>query len=639
MKMKLWTLLPLYFCTLYVMANSQANISGNVVDLESREPMQFVNVLLYKNGKQQAVTITDVAGRYRLEHLEKGSYELKFRFTGFETKSVKNVAIEESICKVLNAGLVRDMTRSINVMALEGSSKSQASRNKGNPNQVWNGFANSDDDDLGPDGLLGKRSPFEPKNRNKKKSKAPIRPIDFKGENYEYLKENGFQTTASSSKSTFCVNVDGSSYSNVRRYLKAGRMPGKDMIRIEEMINYFDYDYAQPEDGSPFAMQFELSDCPWEEKHKIVQIGIQTRELNEEEMPPMNIIFLVDVSASMIDDAKLPLVKESIKVMASKLRKVDQLCIIAYAEDKQIMLPPTSGTELVKIYRAVENLKLQGKTNGALGLKYAYKMAESHFIKGGANRIILATDGDFNHEMPEEKEWIDQLEAYSKKNINLSVLGFGAGNYKDSTLAALTRGTNGTYFYIDKIEEADRVLNEELPGTIINVAKDVKVQIEFDRTVVRSYRLIGYANRMMKNVDFVFDSIGSAEMGSGQSVTALYELELKSGAEEDSTLGSVHLRYKLPTAYNSFLMSKGMKVRLKPLSDASDNFKIATAAAVFGMRLRTSRYAGFFKYEDILKLARSGQGKNPDCYRKEFLHLITEGKRVEKEASKRLASQ
>ncbi|RZK40849.1 MAG: DUF3520 domain-containing protein [Pedobacter sp.] len=464
--------------------------------------------------------------------------------------------------------------------------------------------------------------------------------VQNESESYTGLTENGFNNVLKNPLSTFSIDVDAASYSNMRRFINNGNLPPKDAVRIEEMINYFDYDYPQPTDAHPINIISELAPAPWNTKHRLLKVGLKAKTLNTENLPASNLVFLIDVSGSMNAANKLPLLVSSFKLLTDQLRSKDKVAIVVYAGSSGLVLPSTSGDAKTTIKDALNKLSAGGSTAGGQGLELAYKVAQENFIKGGNNRIILATDGDFNVGASSDADMQRKIEEKRKTGIYLTVLGYGMGNYKDSKMEILADKGNGNYAYIDNINEARKVLVNEFGGTLFTVAKDVKLQLEFNPSKVQAYRLIGYENRMLKDEDFNNDLKDAGEMGSGHTVIALYEI-IPTGVTSSfansvddlkyqtttkplvksagSELLTLKLRYKLP---NETVSKRIEKIVLdREHVKTSDNFRFAAAVAEFGMLLRNSEYKQNSGYDELIELASSALGKDKEGYRSEFLKL------------------
>jgi Ca-activated chloride channel family protein len=461
-------------------------------------------------------------------------------------------------------------------------------------------------------------------------------------EGYGNIVENSFLSANQNPLSTFSIDVDEAAYSNVRRFIQNGTIPPKGAVRLEEMINYFDYDYAAPQNDDPFAVHTEIAPCPWNEQHRLVHIGLKGKEIPNGNLPPANLVFLIDVSGSMDQPNKLPLVQASLKLLTNQLRENDKVAIVVYAGAAGLVLPSTSGSNKTKIKEAIENLSAGGSTAGAEGIKLAYKIAKENFSKEGNNRVILATDGDFNVGTSSDDELVSLIEEERKSNIFLTVLGYGVGNYQDNKMQQLADKGNGNHAYIDNLNEANKVLVKEFGSTLFTIAKDVKIQVEFNPVKVQSYRLIGYENRMLQKEDFNDDKKDAGELGAGHTVTALYEI-IPAGVKDDFTgkvddlkyqtnpvipndlsneMLTIKLRYKKPTGDESKLITKPVMDENTSLDNTSDNFRFSAAVASFGMLLRNSAYKQHASYEEVLELAKNAKGKDADGYRYEFIKLV-----------------
>ncbi|CAN5614161.1 hypothetical protein BH20ACI4_BH20ACI4_04930 [soil metagenome] len=465
-------------------------------------------------------------------------------------------------------------------------------------------------------------------------------------ERYAEITENPFLETKRAPLSTFSIDVDTASYTNARRYLNDGQLPPKDAVRIEEFINYFEYDYPQPVGNIPFSVNTEVATAPWKPNHKIVQIGLQGRNVSLDNVPPSNLVFLLDVSGSMNDPDKLPLLKDAFRVLVNQLKPSDRVAIAVYAGSSGLVLPSTAASNKREILDSLERLQAGGGTNGGEGIKLAYTVALNNFIQGGNNRVILATDGDFNLGLSGDGELVRLIEEKRRSGISLSVLGFGTGNLNDSMMEKLADKGNGNYAYIDSQEEARKALGQQVAGTLYTIAKDVKIQVEFNPALVAGYRLIGYENRLLADKDFNDDKKDAGEIGAGHSVTALYEIvpagqkvendgiELKYSKNEPSEtdfnneLLTVKLRYKEPDSDQSKLITTGVLDRNNAVENASDNLKFATAVAQFGMLLRDSRYKGNANFENVYALAVNSRGNDLKNYRGEFINLVEKAKRL-----------
>jgi len=473
-------------------------------------------------------------------------------------------------------------------------------------------------------------------------------------EAYAYQQDNAYQRVADHPLSTFSIDVDTAAYSNVRRFLHQGQRPPADAVRIEELVNYFPYDYAPPGGNAPFAASLEVADAPWAPEHRLVRIGLKGREVSETQRPAANLVFLLDVSGSMNQPNKLPLLKQSLRLLVNKLRPDDRVAIAVYAGSSGLVLPSTSAAQQTAIIGALENLRAGGSTNGALGIHLAYDIAKANFMPGGVNRVILATDGDFNVGTTSEGELVRLIEEKAQSGVFLSVLGFGMGNLKDGMLEALSGKGNGNYAYIDSLAEARKALVEQAGGTLVTIAKDVKIQVEFNPQQVAAYRLIGYENRLLAKEDFNNDKVDAGEIGAGHTVTALYEI-VPAGAEmpaespavdglkyqavgnlavrapefpskvrdpKSSELLTVKIRYKEPAGDVSSKLEFPLVDAGARFADASPDFKFASAVAGFGMALRDSPHQGQLTLAQVTEWGRAGLGQDAGGYRAEFLRLV-----------------
>lgn len=459
-------------------------------------------------------------------------------------------------------------------------------------------------------------------------------------ESYAGLEENPFESPLKAPLSTFSIDVDNASYTNIRRFINEGQKVPKDAVRVEEMINFFKYKYPQPDGQHPFAIHTEYSDCPWNKNSRLLKIGLQGKDVPMENLPATNLVFLVDVSGSMDEPNKLPLLKESMKILVKELRSTDRVSIVVYAGSAGVVLEPTSGEDKDEIMDAFDDLHAGGSTAGGEGIELAYKLAQENFIKGGNNRVVIATDGDFNVGASTDDDMLKLIEKKRESGVFLTVLGFGMGNYKDSKMEILADKGNGNYAYIDNIQEANRFLGKEFKGSMFAIAKDVKIQIEFNPKHVQAYRLIGYENRKLNAEDFKNDKIDAGELGSGHSVTALYEV-IPVGVESDyvpsdlkytktqktdgnysDELATVKFRYKKPDGDRSIEIVNVIADKKTSLENSSPDFKFTTAVSWFGLKLRESKYIANSSSSDIKRLAKSGLQNDDDGYRSEFVRLV-----------------
>jgi len=464
----------------------------------------------------------------------------------------------------------------------------------------------------------------------------------FNTEGYAPVNEGGFKDPFSSPLSTFSIDVDNASYSNIRRFINGGSLPPADAVRIEEMINYFRYDYPEPDGEHPFSVYTELATCPWNRGNVLLHVGLRGKSIEKESLPPSNIVFLIDVSGSMNSPEKLPLLKSAFSLLVNELRPVDRVAIVVYAGAAGLVLESTPGNKKELIMKALDQLEAGGSTAGGAGLRLAYNVAERNFIKGGNNRIILATDGDFNVGESSNGSMERLVEENRNLGIFMTVLGFGMGNLKDDKMEIIADKGNGNYSYIDNLQEARRVLVREFGGTLFTIAKDVKFQIEFNPAMVSSYRLIGYENRVLNSEDFNDDTKDAGEMGSGHMVTALYEIvpaakgktgpsvdplkyqlnQLQPKNVADGEWLTVKVRYKDPDGAKSRLLSRVVRSEVNDIREASNGLRHAAAVTEFGMILRNSEFTGTATISDAILLAESAIGKDTDGYRAEMIRLM-----------------
>jgi Ca-activated chloride channel family protein len=496
----------------------------------------------------------------------------------------------------------------------------------------------------------------------------------YNTEAYAASKDNDYQRVADQALSTFAAEVDTASYANVRRFLQQGQRPPADAVRIEELVNYFPYQYAGPEstvsrvsvaggaaktgesragaEAAPFAARLEVASAPWAPHHRLVRIGIKGREVSDADRPAANLVFLLDVSGSMDAPNRLPLVKASLRLLVPRLRPDDRVAIAVYAGASGLALPSTKASHQAEILDAIDRLQAEGSTNGAAGIQLAYDIAKANFIPGGVNRVILATDGDFNVGVTSEGELVRLIEEKAKSNVFLTVLGFGMGNYKDATLEKLADKGNGNYAYIDSLAEAKKMLVEQAGGTLVTIAKDVKVQVEFNPALVQGYRLIGYEDRLLAKEDFNNDRVDAGEIGAGHTVTALYEIvpvgavapdgapavdalkyqtvTAQAGGEPAAAgeLLTVKIRYKAPAGEVSSKLEFPLRDGGARFEEASQDFKFAAAVAAFGMVLRDSPHKGVATLAEVLAWGRAGIGNDPGGYRQEFIGLVQRAQEI-----------
>ena len=679
----------------------QGKIKGIVID-EAGEPVPFANVSLVKDGKTITGTTTDFDGLYVLPKLDTGIYAVLVNLVGYQPAKVSQVGVSTKKITQVNVSIqqgvqlncveiayskplfVRDRTR-----VSRRKSKKQISNlvdysgkkyvTPTNSNQVKvRGARTGSVTFIDGVKVIGstqlpkaaieevsvKTNGISSQYENKKSAQAneiitnktknitydysynerKVNPYLYSEENYQNIADNEFESPKKAPLSTFSVDVDRASYANMRRYINDGYFPPQSAVRIEELINYFDYKYPQPKDEHPLSITTELADSPWNKDRKLALIGIQGKEINMDDAPPSNLVFLIDVSGSMSSADKLGLLKKGLKLLTHQLREQDRIAIVVYAGAAGLVLKSTSGKEKFKIKSILDELESGGSTAGGAGIQLAYKVAKKNFIKDGNNRIILASDGDFNVGLSSQFDLVKLIEKERKGGVFLSVLGFGRGNLNDQTMEQMANHGNGNYNYIDNILEAKKVLVNEMGGTLFTIAKDVKVQAEFNPSVVKSYRLVGYVNRLLEDEDFNNDAIDAGEMGSGHTVTVMYELIMVGSAENITSIDdlkyqsieenlvenpslkdevlTVKFRYKKPDKNRSILMTSILKNESKRFVQASENFRFSASVASFGMKLRGSQSAENISFKNVLKMAKGSKGSDDDGYRAEFIRLV-----------------
>lgn len=595
----------LMLCCAYCASFAQLTINGTITDQASGVPLEGVTVVAL--GTQQG-TFSDKDGKYELI-LPSTVKRLRFSLIGYKPF---DVPIKNQ--QMIDVQMEADNGTLDEVVIVGYGTKKGDRRRKKRKSQGISTITNS--------------------------YSAPVIPDQ---ESYDHIQENRFISVKNEALSTFSIDVDKASYANVRRFLHDGQLPPVDAVRTEELINYFEYDYPEPSDEHPFTVTTTLSTCPWNEGNQLVHIGLKGKSLDLKNAPANNLVFLLDVSGSMSSSDKLPLLKSSLSMLVDNMRGEDKIAIVVYAGAAGIALPSTSARKKDKILSALDRLSAGGSTAGGEGLRLAYQIAEQSFIKQGNNRVIMATDGDFNVGESSDEAMIRLIEKKRKTGVFLSVLGFGTGNYKDSKMEKIANKGNGNYAYIDNLLEAKKVLVNEMSGTLYTIAKDVKLQIEFNPYYVQSYRLIGYENRLLDKEDFNDDTKDAGELGAGHTVTALYELIPKSSenvgttarvdllkyqekahtqvAKSSGEIMTIKLRYKLPKSNKSQLLEHPVPNKPKTWDSSSDDFRFAATIAAFGMLLRDSQFKGTSCFKHIISSAKAAKGKDENGYRAEFIRL------------------
>jgi len=558
--------------------------------------------------------MTDALGRYRLAGVPAGTYTLVATHAGFAPARVDRVVVSDGATTFRDVTLEPSAAEAPKVAATE-----RVEEQVGRAARAGAEAAGSDRD--ADPSAIRRRAPEA-----------------WNTEEYRRIYENGRRGVRDEPLSTFSIDVDRAAYGNVRRFLLAGRRPPADAVRIEEMINYFSYDYPEPRGIHPFNVVTDVAPAPWKPDNRLVRIGLQGRRYRQRDLPPSNLVFLIDVSGSMSPPDRLPLVKEAFRLLVARLRPADRVAIVVYAGRAGLVLPSTSGAEKHRILAAIDQLEAGGSTAGGAGIRLAYDIAREHRIENGNNRVILATDGDFNVGVSSEGELVRLIEARRKEGTALTILGFGRGNLKDSRMEQLADHGDGNYAYIDNLLEARKMFVTELTGTLFTIARDVKVQVEFNPALVASYRLIGYENRMLETEDFDDDTRDAGELGAGHSVTALYEIVPAGGAEDGGRqlryqgtraprgrhAGewlTVQLRYKPVDSDESRLMTHVLR-RDRGEERLAGDFGFAASVAAFGMALRNSEHRGDASIDLALELAREFRGRDEDGYRGEFIRLM-----------------
>ena len=613
------SVIAILFAAFLIYAQSNlAFVTGKVMDADTNEPIPGVSVM--EKGSANG-TVTDSNGNYSIQ--VKMGKTLVFSFIGCVTQEVKVLGTE------INVSLKPDY-QTLDEVVVTGMLK------------------------------VDKRSHTRPSAQKSVERYAVSMPVmafcehDYNSEmneSYSAFNENRFKDVKSDPLSTFSLDVDVASYSNIRRMINQGQKPPKDAVRVEQFINYFSYDYPHPTGQHPISVIAETQPCPWNKEHYLTRIGVKAKEIPSENLPACNFVFLIDVSGSMNSANRLPLVKSSLKLLTNNLRSSDRVSIVVYASAVGEVLPSTSGADKQKIIEALDALEAGGSTAGGAGIELAYKVARKNFIEGGNNRIILCTDGDFNVGISSEKGLENLIEEKRKTGIYLTVLGYGMGNYKDSKLQILSQKGNGNHAYIDNIQEANRFLVKEFGSTMYAVAKDVKMQVEFNPAYVSAYRLVGYESRLLNKEDFNDDTKDAGELGAGHTVTAFYEI-IPVGVK--NTFGGVdELKYQKNTPsepskglFNNEMMT--VKLRYKPINSnnsikmdipvlasdknktPSEDYYFAAAVAMFGQLLRNSDFKGKSSYDEVISLARKGFGKDEQGYRHEFVRIAEAMKQMEK---------
>ncbi|HTA61639.1 MAG TPA: von Willebrand factor type A domain-containing protein [Bacteroidia bacterium] len=665
MKTKTYLLLLALLAILRVgNAQNTGAIKVTVIDSATKEGVPFANAILYKSKVQMQTATTDVDGNAYFKQLAADKYSVKVAYVGYATKEIKNITVTPNKTTYIQMPLSNSSgvhldevmimeykTPMVDANTVSGSTIIRESYQNMAAKDVTNVISNQAGVVLINNGsskqIRGARGGIKKvvadgEGYNYSDNKAKSKAYDKVNEEYGSYKESTFNPARNQPLSTFAIDVDGASYSNARRVLQQGVLPQKDAVRVEEFINYFPYNYPQPKDDKPFSISTEYAACPWDKNHNLLQIGIKGKEIDAATSPASHLVFLIDVSGSMEDENKLPLLKRAFKLLVKQLRPKDRLSIVVYAGSSGMIIENASGDEKEQINQALDVLTAGGSTAGGDGINLAYKIAEQHFIKEGNNRVILATDGDFNVGLSSQKELEDLIVEKRNNGIYLSVLGFGEGNLKDSKMETLADKGNGNYYYIDNFTEARKVLVSQFGGTLYTIAKDVKIQIEFNPAFVKEYRLIGYDNRLLAAEDFNDDKKDAGELGSGHCVTALYEIIPAGSAEShakidelkyskpttESTnsteMATVKFRYKnvKKTDTTSKLITQPIANQLQTADATSSNFKLAAGVTEFALLLRESEYKGASSFKQAIDLVNQSKAADPNGYIAGLLEMI-----------------
>ncbi|MBN2807098.1 MAG: von Willebrand factor type A domain-containing protein [Prolixibacteraceae bacterium] len=604
MKAKIFILLALFLTIGTTKAHAQQVIKGKVTN----QQYQSLNgVIVIGNNQQQGVRTN-----------QEGIYELVTdsltKFIRFEMPGMNPLEVPVNQLSVMNVSLTESLNPSIEQHSV--ISGSALVRQKSIPVHTMAHI------------------------KNGSRIMVSYEPVDYNTENYALIRENTFQPAADEPLSTFSIDVDKAAYTNIRRFINNGQLPPKDAVRIEEMINYFHYNYPPPEDNATVSMITTHAACPWNKQHQLLFIGLQGKNMNTNDLPPANLVFLIDVSGSMQALNKLPLVKTSLKMLVDTLRDTDRIAIVTYAGAAQIVLNSTPAAHKSIINKAIDGLKAGGSTAGADGLQLAYQVAATHFIREGNNRIIMATDGDFNVGQSSDAEMERLVSEQGRHNIALTVLGFGMGNLKDNRLELLAQGGNGHYAYIDNSQEAYRSLVSEFGGTMFTIARDMKIQVEFNPAHVKAYRQVGYENRKLNQQDFIDTKRDAGDMGAGHQVTVIYEMIPTTSNEvlldvdplryqqkqmkqhHSNELANIKIRYIDAGTGKEMRHEHVVNNNMKTIDETPEAFRFASSVAQFGMLLRDSPFKGMATTDSIVKLARSTLPSDKGGYREEFIRLV-----------------
>lgn len=652
----------LLFSVIFLVSTSflfidQNSIGGTVTGPDGFGVIQAEVVLLQNNNVIKG-TITDFDGHYNINNIKEGTYDLKVSYLGLATQLVTGVVVKsgkstkvditmsedievlDEVCiKAYKVPLIsHDQTSSCTQVTSESIRKLGKKSVKGITN-TSSGLSKQSNNVS----IRGSRSKETYYYQDGIRVSGIYPKQEAEQENYELIAENMYKSVTQEPLSTLSIDVDRASYSNMRRFINQGMMPPKDAIRVEEMINYFDYNYPQPKRNAdrPFDTDIAVTQCPWNTDHHLMRVGLQGRNIESDNLPPNNFVFLIDVSGSMNSANKLPLLKSAFKLLVNQLRPEDQVAITVYAGAAGTVLEPTKGDQKEKILEALNNLRAGGSTAGAEGIELAYKLAEKNFNKEGNNRVIIATDGDFNVGISDDDALVRLIETKRNKGIFLSIMGFGQGNYRDNKMQKLANHGNGNHSYIDNMKEAKKVLIDEFGGTMFTIAKDVKIQIEFNPAEVSSYRLVGYENRLLAAEDFNDDTKDAGEMGAGHSVTVLYEIiptginskynktidplkyqKNKVVGVKNGELGTIKYRFKHPEKSRSIKSEESIAYKVVDFDEVDPSFAWASSVAEFGLLLRNSSFQENASFEHVLNVVKPIAQKSNNTYKLEFVEIV-----------------
>lgn len=610
-------------------AQGPAGISGKVSAGPQKKAVPRCSIHLQEIKSGQALTqITDSLGRFTYKGLKVVPYRLIVNMPGYAT-------VTKTITAQANSAQVQIVLQATSTVLLKETKRLEDESARYKDKKAYGVMEMA----------VSQCAPSISYNS------ANTAAADYNRENYHHIAENGYKDARRDPLSTLSIDVDRASYSNIRRFLNQRQMPPADAVRVEEMLNYFPYQYPEPTKAEPFSITKEMTDCPWNTKHQLIRVGIKGKKIEQDNMKVNNLVFLVDVSGSMGSADKLPLLKSGLRLLVEQMRTTDRIALVAYAGAAGLVLPPTAGNHKQTILEAIDRFESGGSTAGGAGIQLAYKVAREHFVKEGNNRIILATDGDFNVGESSEGGLVRLIEKERESGVFLTVLGFGTGNLQDATMEQLADKGNGNYAYIDNLLEAKKVLVNEMGGTLVTIASDVKIQIEFNPAKVKAYRLVGYENRLLNAEDFNDDKKDAGDLGSGHTVTALYEIipasskesipgtdslkyqETKSVANNSDEVMTIKFRYKEPGTSSSKLIVSVLKDEKVALANAGDDFKFVVAVAEFGMLLRKSEYLGNTNYDAVKALALQSKGKDENGYRAEFISLVEVAQMLDRSVS------